>query len=237
MEELHGDITQLNSFVVLTRDQLVARGEITTDLLPNLFKGYLSCKDKNFREYMELKQQNYDEGTVYTPEELMVLAANKYKTLVKAGKWMALSPEEEKIVALEAKLKSMSKKQNTSTSTDQSNKNTSQTNAGSGKQGRNQRSSKKKDIPQWKLKFPGQSFVSSNQHKMKDGRKYYWCTKHRMFTIHKSSECRLREPIDRSNASGTTTGSSNQTNTNSSDQNQDQAAPSLRISTATMMNE
>ena len=106
--ELKGDITQLNAYVKVTQDQLAARGETTTDLLANLFKGYLACADKTFRSNIEKKQEDYDEGTVYTVEELMSLANNKYKTLIENGKWMAPSPEEEKIMALEAKLAKMS---------------------------------------------------------------------------------------------------------------------------------
>ena len=49
LEELKGDIDQLNAFVKVTQDQLAARGETTNDLLANLFKCYLSSKDRTFQ--------------------------------------------------------------------------------------------------------------------------------------------------------------------------------------------
>ena len=79
LSEMKGDITQLNAFVKLTQDQLTAQGETTTDLLANLFKGCLTSQDKTFRAYIEKKQEDYDDGQVFTVEGLMESAANKYK--------------------------------------------------------------------------------------------------------------------------------------------------------------
>ena len=62
LTELKGDIDQLNAFVKLTQDQLAARGETSTDLLANLFKGYLTSRDSTFRRYIEKKQEDYDDG-------------------------------------------------------------------------------------------------------------------------------------------------------------------------------
>lgn len=104
LHELGGDISQLNAFVMVTTSQLAARGETTNDLLANLFKGYLSSTDRTFVTYIEKKQEDHDEGKLSNTTELMSLASNKYKTLVENGKWMAPSKEEQKIIALEAKL-------------------------------------------------------------------------------------------------------------------------------------
>ena len=35
---------------------------------------------------------------------------------------------------------------------------------------------------------------SENDTKEKNGKTYNWCTKHKMWTIHKSSECTLESP-------------------------------------------
>ena len=91
LEEMKGDIDQFNGFVKVTMDQLAARGETTQDLLANLFKGYLSCRDATFRKYIEKKQEDYDDGVAFTADGLMTSASNKYKILVQSGKWMALS--------------------------------------------------------------------------------------------------------------------------------------------------
>ena len=241
LAEFKGDITQLNSFVIVTKDQLSARGETTTDLLANLFKGYLSSQDKNFREYMEKKQEDYDEGKDYTSESLMELASNKYKTLVENGKWMSKSPEEEKILALEAKLAKLTKPAASSnnTKTGQNKSNTSGTSSSGNKN--NRRRSRNKEIAPWKLQFPGQAFISAGQPKIVNGRKYYWCHKHRMFTAHKSSECRLTAPIVRnpasSNSSNNAANNQTSSNANTNANSQPTSTPSIRVSTATMMDE
>ena len=181
---------------------------------------------------MEDKQQSYDEGKVYTSEELMVLAANKYKTMVEANEWMALSPEEEKILALEAKSQNIQKKQASTPSTPQSSsssksgKSTKKTKKGQKKKMR------KEDLPAWKLRFPGQAFVDAMQFKMVNGRKYYWCPKHGYFTAHLPSACQLA-PSTNPAAGGHNT----QSTSTPSDTNQQQTAPSLRVSTAPMMDE
>ena len=206
----------------------MARGEITTDLLANLFKGYLSSKDRNFRDYIQDKQQSYDEGTIYTIDQLMLIAANKHKTLVESGKWMALSPEEEKTVALEAQIRNMGKKQTAQSSSNQSNKaNTS--NTGSGKSGKKSKKKKmkKSELPEWKLKFPGQAFIDAGKYKEVNGRRYYWCKHHGFFTAHKPEDCKLQQ------SQGSNPSPSNQPNPNPVAT----PAPSLRVSTATMMNE
>ena len=92
--------------------ELNSRGEITHDLLVNLFKGYAVSMDKMFRQYIQNKENDYDEGIKITSDKLMMLAANKYKVIVDKGVWNAPSEEEEKIVALEAKIKKMTAKAN-----------------------------------------------------------------------------------------------------------------------------
>lgn len=58
LDDFKGDIDQLNSFVKVTQDQLRARNETTSDLLANLFKGYLSSRDQTFRRYIEKNNNN-----------------------------------------------------------------------------------------------------------------------------------------------------------------------------------
>jgi hypothetical protein len=60
---------------------LSARGETTTDLLMNLFKGYLAVNNKTFVAYIGRKQENYEEGDDITTKDLMTMADNKFKLL------------------------------------------------------------------------------------------------------------------------------------------------------------
>eukprot|EP00978_Attheya_sp_CCMP212_P026733 scaffold88424_cov63-Attheya_sp.AAC.2 len=93
------DITKFNQYVKLLLAALHARGKKTEDLLTNLFKGYLAALDK----------EEYEEGTVsIEPDTLMGLADVKFKTLKQQGSW-APTPEEEKILALQSKVKPLKK--------------------------------------------------------------------------------------------------------------------------------
>jgi hypothetical protein len=103
------DITKFNQYVKLSLEGLLARGETTTDLLTNLFKGYLTSSDKVFVKYIIGKQEQYEEGKHIEPVALMGLADIKFKTLVQKGQWNAPTPEEEKILALETQVKTMAK--------------------------------------------------------------------------------------------------------------------------------
>ena len=98
------DITRFNGYVKSLVQSLAARGERTEDLLSNLFKGYQAVADKNFLKYVNSKQEKYEEGKRYTPDQLMQLADNKFRLLKEKGIWDTPSESEEKIMALEAKL-------------------------------------------------------------------------------------------------------------------------------------
>jgi hypothetical protein len=229
LSELKGDIDQLNAFVKVTEDQLAARGETTNDLLANLFKGYLSSKDSTFCRYIEKKQEDYDDGTTFTVDSLMNLASNKFKTLMESGKWMAPTDDQAKIIALEAKLGKLDKKP-TSNSNSSRQSNSKKSSSGKGKSSKKQGT--KKEIPAWMTQWPGKEFVDADQSKVKDGKTYWWCKKHKRFCMHKTSECRLSS--NSSSKSGNQKSSSGSSNANASSGN---STPSIRVSTATLMDE
>ena len=104
------DITKFNAYVKSLVTSLEARGETSTDLLSNLFKGYKACSDKEFVLYIKTKEEKYEEGEDIDINKLMLLADNKYKILVEKGAWDAPSAEEEKIIALQAQVKMLQKK-------------------------------------------------------------------------------------------------------------------------------
>jgi hypothetical protein len=59
----------------------------------------------NFRSYIKRKQDAYTGGTLtLVHEELIMLASNKFNLLKQEGTWGAKSPDEDKIVAMQAKL-------------------------------------------------------------------------------------------------------------------------------------
>ena len=104
------DIGKLNMYVKTLLDQLAARGETSTDMLSNLFTGYLAAKDKAFVSYIDKKLELYEEGTDISYNQLMLWARQKYDLLRDKGTWNAPTPEEEKILALTAQVNKMSEK-------------------------------------------------------------------------------------------------------------------------------
>ncbi len=73
----------------------------------NLFSGYEVVSDWTFVTYMARRCNDYDDGKDIMPDALMTQALNKYKTLCKAYKWNALSPDQEKIVALSSQVQKL----------------------------------------------------------------------------------------------------------------------------------
>ena len=102
---IDSDIGRFNQYVKLLMQSLPARNQQTSDLMINLFKGYGAVSDEAFRTWLTRKQDDQEDGVEITPDELMQAAKNKYDSMVEKGTWNAPSSDE-KIVALEAQLKS-----------------------------------------------------------------------------------------------------------------------------------
>jgi hypothetical protein len=83
---------------------LEARGETTTDLLVNVFKGYETAQDSEFALFIKRKKDAYDEGGDITVTSLMDAAENKFKTRVLLKTWSAPTKEQEQILALTAQV-------------------------------------------------------------------------------------------------------------------------------------
>lgn len=102
MTKIDSDITKFNGYVKILIRSLEARGQKAEALLTHLFKGYLAASDKAFVRYINDKKDRYEEGKSLSSDRLMQLADNKYRLLKEREEWDAPSPEEEKIMALEA---------------------------------------------------------------------------------------------------------------------------------------
>jgi len=112
IKTVDSDIEKFNNYVKGLLRDLEARGETTQDLLSNLFKGYKAASDEKFVEYIQAKEDDYDDGdATITATHLMEIAVNKYRTRLQANTWKAPTEAEEKIIALEAKLQMMIKQQ------------------------------------------------------------------------------------------------------------------------------
>lgn len=105
MLSVNSDIEKFNQYVHTQVQMLAARGESSSDLLTNLFKGYNVVQDHEFLKYIRIKESEYEDGTHYTPQQLMGLALNRFKVINQKEMWMAPTPEDEKFMALKAELK------------------------------------------------------------------------------------------------------------------------------------
>ena len=183
MMSINSDIEKFNIYVKTLIAELNARGEVTQDLLTNLFKGYKSAKDRKFVEYIEKKEEKYEEGDDIDPQQLMTQAANKYKIRKLRNTWAAPSPEEEKILALEAKIQKMEKSTKGKGKNESKKKDTGKSDSNkSDKKGEGKRRSK----PDWMVKEPD----DKSKPKKVDGKEYWWCPNHASYVRHKPSECK-----------------------------------------------
>ena len=87
-------MTKFNMYIKNLVDQMRARGEYTNNLLINLFKGYLSVKEKLFTVYIDKKLEAYEEGQDMPADQLMLLARNKYDWLINKGTCNAPTEQE-----------------------------------------------------------------------------------------------------------------------------------------------
>jgi hypothetical protein len=179
MASINSDITKFNMHVMALKDQLARRGGQTTDLLENLFTTYESVKDSNFAKYLETKRNAHDDDTApLTAENLMQLMKNKYETLKEQEKWNLPTEQEQKILALESKLAKLDKGKQS----DKKGKNEKK------KKGKyNGKKGKKKDEAWMAIKPPP---GKPDEPLKREGKIWYYCTKHQRRCLHKTSECK-----------------------------------------------
>jgi hypothetical protein len=100
---IKGDIELLHSYFNTNYMQIIARRAMVENSVDILFVAYMVVPCHNFRNYIKGKQDAYTVGTLtLTHEELILLAINKFNLLKKEGTWGAKSPDEDKIVAMQA---------------------------------------------------------------------------------------------------------------------------------------
>ena len=152
MMKIASNITQFNGYVKLLVRSLQARGQRVETLLSHLFKGYLAASDKNFVKYMNNKKDRYEEGIEMDADRLMQLADNKYRLLKGRDEWDAPTAEEEKIMALQAAVESLTRnsKKRKTTKPKSSDKTGNSKKQGNRQRGKNQNPPK----PNWMFQRP-----------------------------------------------------------------------------------
>jgi hypothetical protein len=110
MVELDSNVEEFNLYVNQQVRDLSSRGQTSSDLLVNLFKGYKSASDDKFFDYINRKESDYDEGGDVTETSLMAGALVKYKARKLTQSWGKPTKEQNQILALTAQLEKMSSK-------------------------------------------------------------------------------------------------------------------------------
>jgi hypothetical protein len=178
MIELDSNIESFNFYVKSQIKSLSARGEASSDLLINLFKGYKVANDTEFLDFLRRKENAYEEGHDVGPLNLMSESLVKYKARMLVGKWSAPTKEQGQILALTAQvehLKSTRKSGKTAPSAPQS----ALTSA----------SKQKQDAGwAWKKKIPQEGEATTKEF---DGKQYSVnCKFHpKQWVCHTSAEC------------------------------------------------
>ena len=200
--QLKGNITEFNQWVRKQMGRLHAREQEAVDLLYFLWKAYKAALDEEFVVYIkDLKSQADDGRAMYTAEDLMVRAENKYEArlLDDENTWGKPTDEQEKIVAMTAEINSL-KKERRSTAEKNSKTATKEKKPAAKKtkdQKKTKETTKKKsqDKWAWKKKPPKDNDNKEDNAFVKsfEGKKYFWCTNHNngtgMWTLHHPKDC------------------------------------------------
>jgi hypothetical protein len=109
-KEAKHNIIKFNQHINEQLSILSSRGESSNNSIINLFTGYLACSDKKFIEYIEKCQNEYKEGVDISYQLLMTKAEKKYQSRILNDDWNSLSQEQEEIIALKAKVASLSER-------------------------------------------------------------------------------------------------------------------------------
>jgi hypothetical protein len=175
------------------RGGLLARGKVSTDLLVNIFTALFAVPDAAFRAYIDRIKDIYDEGEEHVTEDyVMGKAELKSKVLEREGNYNMPTKEDEKIIALSAKLDKV-KSQNAELSKQPaSGKHTTNRSGGDDTPG----GARKPQASTGKWAWKGVEPPTGSPHmKTVERNTYKWCPKHKACTLHLPSDCRLGEAI------------------------------------------
>jgi hypothetical protein len=104
-------LVAFNAYVQSQLDGLAARGQVTMDLVVNLFKAYEMVKDEPFKAYIQRIHDGHNDGTAEVDgPTLLQKAVTYYKTAITNNKWEEPSATDKQVLALEAKVDGLQKK-------------------------------------------------------------------------------------------------------------------------------
>jgi hypothetical protein len=177
--ELSGNIIDFHQYVNTITGALDAYGKEYPELILNLFESYQKVEDKEFSTYIMITRFGYVAApNTYDPRTLMSGVENLYKMRIQAGTWQPALEKQQvsELAALAAKVDDIK----------------------TGRNGRNKQKIVKNEKNAWKFIVPKEGEAKTMEY---ETRTYHWCPKHKYWTMHLPSECKLKEESgDRSNA-------------------------------------
>ena len=176
MRDFDSDIEKFNEYVIELENKLQARGQVTQDLLVNLFKGYKICRDLEFVKYIKKKEDFYEEGGDVTADQLMEWALNKFKSRKESNVWCQKTNEEETIIALQAQVQSLLKGSGTKP-----------TGGASTKDQKKTKKAKNDGKPAWMKVEPAEGQPET---KTVEGKEWNWCPTHDSWVRHTAASCK-----------------------------------------------
>jgi hypothetical protein len=179
--EVKGDVDAMTAKFKDLWNRLLASGTPPEAPEDTLFKALMAGPCEKFNKYIEDKEDLHNDGTLkVTPDELIILAMQKYHLMTTKGEFNISMPVKEKIIAMQAKLvqlkgkltlaESIKKAANVDAKIKTSNKTC------------------QKADEEWKKIPSGAGEPSVKKIKNKD---FHWCIHHMAWTVHLPDECCL----------------------------------------------
>jgi hypothetical protein len=113
MESVKYDVSRFNERVRALMDSLATRGEKSADLPFNLFQAFKEVPVPMFQVFIQRLKDDFDEDSSdkFTESYIMDKCENKFRNLTKEKEWAIEGRQEDKILALQAQIKRLEKKQ------------------------------------------------------------------------------------------------------------------------------
>jgi hypothetical protein len=176
-DDFKGNVRDFNVHVASLRDQLLGRGQQVDELVTHLFDAYTdSVPNEEFKRYIEMHRNMFDDGLELSSEQLMRHALTKYDTINQRS--VTKQEGEPTVLALQAAAPKQEKKSNNDF-----------IKSLIAKLGESKGKKSPRKVPNWKKKEPAEKEPST---KTVNGKKYHWCPKHKLWTIHTPNDCTLQ---------------------------------------------
>jgi hypothetical protein len=178
--QVKGDVKLILAKFVEINNRLRAAGEEVKSTVDYLFQALKAVHVPAFVQYIVLKEDAHDDGTVpVSPEQLIIWAQQKYNLMVDKGEWTVETSKKDEIVAMRAEIDDLKGKL---TLTD---KTKVAIEGGPKTTGKNFQ----KTDEAWKKTPPAAGEPRTKKIRNKT---FHWCEHHMAWTMHKPDDCRLR---------------------------------------------